>query len=394
MKYPILLTSDGRYQTILNHAYNIIIEDEILSTSGGYETLTFNISNDDARRYDLKNERMVEVDKRVFVIRLLEDVKGDLNICTVTCDALWYDLNDGELRYLMHTESAETLDATTAISDQISNTDWHLGTINITSTRERRTADEKQTSLYNLRQIASIYGGELKFDTQGRSVSLLADMGERHQEIFCYEKNTTSIKRSIDTRSLYTRFTLKGKDGITISSINDGVEYLENYSWYDNMILPRKIKSYEKQDDRFTNSSSMKEYMEQWLDVYSKPIISYELSVSLFDFTPNLGDYIFVYDRDMKLGDWLRVMSRKRNILQPHLSTIELESTKKTIVETIVSNTITTTEVQEAQVNGNQVLLPEGEEGYVMQYKSGKWKATNIIGDINKVLDSINGEEL
>ena len=112
MDYPILLTPDGKYMAILNHAYNIMVEDELLTTANGYETLTFNISNYDKKRHLLANERMVQVQKRRYVIRLIEDLKNNSSICTVTCDAAWYDLNDGELKYLMHTDET-TIDAPT-----------------------------------------------------------------------------------------------------------------------------------------------------------------------------------------------------------------------------------------------------------------------------------------
>ena len=399
MDYPILLTPDGKYMAILNHAYNIIVEDELLTTANGYETLTFNISNYDKKRHLLANERMVQVQKRRYVIRLIEDLKSNSSICTVTCDAAWYDLNDGELKYLMHTDQT-TIDAPTSVAQQLEGTDWTIGTVDVVGTRPKHTSDSQETSLYNLRQIKGDFGGDLFFDTLNFKVSLLANMGVRHQKIFCYEKNTTSIKRTVDTRNLFTRFTLIGKDSegndVTIESINDGKNYVENYEWYDRMGLPRKIKWYKTTDDRYSNLQNMKAYMESWLTTYSQPVIGYELSVSMFELAPNLGDYVYVYDKDLNIGNWLRVVSRKKNVLQPHLSTVQLESTKRTIVETIVSNTTTSQQVQETVTEivtpNSEVKLPPGTEGWIMQYENGKWKASNILGDINSILDQINGE--
>lgn len=401
MDYPILLAPDGKYQAILNNAYNILVEDEILSADGGYETLTFNLSNTDRKRHFLANERLVQVQGRRYVIRLIEDLKNNSNICTITCDAVWYDLNDGELRYLMHTDDT-TIDAATAVSQQLEGTDWSIGVVDVDGTKPKHTDENKETSLYNLRQIKSNFGGDLFFDTLNFKVSLLANMGVRHQKIFCYEKNTTSIKRTVDTRNLFTRFTLIGRDAdgndLTIAPINDGLDYVENYDWYDQMGLPRKIKWYKNTDDRYSDIENMKEYMESWLKTYSQPVIGYELSISMFELAPNLGDYVYIYDKDLGIGGWLRIVSRKKNILQPHLSTVQLESTKKTIVETIVSNTVTSGMVEDAVsggiVDNAQLKLPPGTEDWIMQYKDGKWKASNILGDINRILDQINGEEL
>lgn len=401
MNYPILLTEDGRYDVVLNKAFNIVVEDQLLTTSDGYETLTFCMRNDDKRRWILSNEKEVEVDGRRYIVRVIEDDKGSSNICTVSCDAVWYDLNDGELKHLMHSEES-MIDAKESIRQQLSQTGWTIGTVDVPGRRDRHTSDAVDTSLYNLRQISDLFGGDLSFDTVNKRVSLLSSLGVRHQKIFTYEKNTTNIKRLVDTRNLFTRFSLIGSDAdgndVTVASINDGKDYLENFSWYDSMGLPRKIKWYKKTDQRWSDKYNMLDHMKSWLEVYSKPSVSYELAISLFDLSPELGDYVYVHDTDLAISGWLRVVSRKKNLSQPHLSTVQLESTRKTIVESIVTSKATT-QVVENIVSGvmtpsYDVKLPAGTEGWVMQYLSGAWRASNVIGDINSVLDRINGEVL
>ena len=392
MDYPILLTPDGKYEAILQNAYSIMVEDEMLTTSSGYETLTFLLSNHDRKRRLLGNERMIEVQGRRYVIRVIDDLKNNSNVCTVTCDALWYDLNDGELKRLMwaDSETDKSIHCENAVAQQLRGTGWSLGTVDVPGYRPVHTSEAIETSLYNLRQIAGNFGGDLFFDTKKMEVSLLEHLGIRHQKVFRYEKNTTSIKRTVDTRNLFTRFTLIGKDAdgndVTVEDINGGKAYVENYDWYDWAGLPRKIKWYTKTDDRWSNKENMLEYMNTWLETYSKPIVSYELAVSLFEVSPNLGDYVYVYDKDLDIGNWLRVVSRKKNVLQPHLSTVQLESTKRTIVESMVSTTTTSQTVQDVLTGvvtpDLQLKLPAGTEDWIMQYKDGKWKAQPIIGSI------------
>lgn len=401
MDYPIILTPDGKYEAILNHAYNIIVDDELLSTSGGHETLTFLLSNYDRKRRLLANERILEVQGRRYIVRVIEDLKNNSNVCTVSCDALWYDLNDGELKHLMHADKAK-IDAPEAVAQQLEGTDWTVGVVDVEGSRDKHTSDATETSLYNLRQISGIYGGDLKFDTINRTVSLLTNMGIKHQKVFCYERNATSIKRTTDTRNLFTRYTLIGMDAdgkdVTVADINGGKDYVENYDWFDWSGLPRKIKWYRQKDQRWSDKQNMLDHMHSWLKVYSQPIVGYELDVSLFEISPNLGDYVFVYDKDLNIGNWLRVVSRKKNVLQPHLSTVVLEATRKTIVETIVSNTMDSELVQEVKneltTPNGELRLPPGTEGWVMQYVGGVWKATDVLGNINSILDHINGEVL
>lgn len=401
MDYPIILTPDGKYEAILNHAYNIIVDDELLSTSGGHETLTFLLSNYDRKRRLLANERILEVQGRRYIVRVIEDLKNNSNVCTVSCDALWYDLNDGELKHLMHTNNKK-IDAPEAVAQQLEGTGWTVGVVDVEGSRDRHTSDATETSLYNLRQISGIYGGDLKFDTVNQTVSLLTNMGIKHQKVFCYERNATSIKRTTDTRNLFTRYTLIGMDAdgkdVTVADINGGKDYVENYDWFDWSGLPRKIKWYRQKDQRWSDKQNMLDHMHSWLKAYSQPIVGYELDVSLFEISPNLGDYVFVYDKDLNIGNWLRVVSRKKNVLQPHLSTVVLEATRKTIVETIVSNTMDSELVQEVKneltTPNGELRLPPGTEGWVMQYVGGVWKATDVLGNINSILDHINGEVL
>lgn len=399
MDYPIILTPDGKPQAVLHHAYNIWVEDELLTTSGGYETLTFNLSNQDRKRVMLNNEQEIELQGRRYVVRVVEDLKNNSNVCTVLCDASWYDLNDGELKHLMHSEEL-TIDAPTAVAQQLENTGWTAGTVDIEAAFQSRKSKSQETSLYNLRQISKIFGGDLFFDTSAKSVSLLSNMGVYHQKIFCYEKNTTSIKRTVDTRNMFTRVTVIGKDSqgddVTVEDINDGKDYVENFEWFDKVGLPRKIKWLRKTDDRYSVKENILDYMNSLLAIYSKPSVSYELHVSLFDVSPNLGDYVYVKDNDLGIDGWLRVVSRKKNVLQSHLSTVQLETTKRTIVEALVSNTTTSSDVQNTLIEiatpDNEIKLPTGIEDWVMQFKNGEWRATNIIGDINAILDRLNGE--
>lgn len=442
MNYPIVINFEGKYEAVLDKAYNIMLQDELLTSGSGYETLTFCISNHDKKRKFLMNEKGVELDGRTYTIKMIEDLKNGSNVCTVTCDAGWYDLNDGELKDLVYADRVtgtpselitNELAGVTGIlvprtpaellTYQLAGTGWTIGKITVTGGIKSEASQGVETVLHNLREICTRFGGDLYFDTKKKKVSLLANMGRKHQKIFCYEKNTSSIKRTIDTRDLFTRFTLIGKDAdgneVTVAKINDGKDYVENYSWFDKIGMPRKIKWYKKTDDRYSDKPNMLEYMTNWLAQYCKPVIGYELNLSLFEFTPSLGDYVFVYDKDLGIAGWLRVYSRKKNILQPHLSTVQLEAVKKTIVESIVSTSVDVakTETQIENITAD-TILPAGTEDWIMQYEGGKWKAqpivgavlpigmrgdvlqydghdwvaSNVIGDINSVLDSINKE--
>ena len=83
----------------------------------------------------------------------------------------------------------------------------------------------------------------------------------------------------------------------------------------------------------------MLDYMTDWLAQHSKPLISYEISVSLLGIIPAVGDRMFVKDNDLGIKHWLTVIATKRNILQPELSVITFQNSQKSVIENIVSNT-------------------------------------------------------
>lgn len=305
----IILDSNERVKDFIDRAYDIVVKSEILTRTNGYETLEFKMPFNHPKRDLLFNERHLEVDGRRYIIKVIDDSKSSSNVTTVTCDATWYDLSDGEL--LSH-QSSNKFTAREAIEEQLIGTDWSCGICEIEVTHQF-TLNERNTRLYNLRYIHKLFGGDMWFDTKNKTVNLYSTMGKKTNNIFKYEKNISDIKRTIDTRDLITRYTLTGKEGATIECVNNGIPYVENYGYYDQLGLPRKLKSYEAQDERFTNMINMKYYMERWLEQHAYPIVTYQITPLIFHESVNLGDYIYVIDTQLGLEKWLRILAIEEN---------------------------------------------------------------------------------
>ena len=318
----IVLSVDDKNEDIIDKAYDVVVKAEMLTRTNGYETLEFKIPFDYPKRDLLFNERKLEVDGRHYVIKVIDDSKASNNVTTVTCDATWYDLADGEL--LDH-QSTSQFTARMAIDEQLVGTGWTSGIVEIEVTHQF-TLDEKNTRLYNLRYIHKLFGGDMWFDTKHKTVNLYEKMGEHTNNVFKYSRNITDIKRTLDTRNLITRFTMYGKDGVTIADVNDGVPYIENYGYYDQLGIPRRLKSHEVQDERFTNLVYMKWYMEQWLAQYAFPSVAYQITPSIIREDVSLGDYIYVIDEQLGLFKWLRILALEENKGEPWKSKYTLEN--------------------------------------------------------------------
>ena len=122
------------------------------------------------------------------------------------------------------------------------------------------------------RATQNIHGGDLIFDCANRLVHLLTFGGKDSGALFAYRKNLKSIQRVVDTRSLVTRLYAYGKDGMTFASINNGREYVEDFSYTSEVRISTLDCS------NFTNPYQMLEFAQMRLAQYAKPRISYVLS--------------------------------------------------------------------------------------------------------------------
>lgn len=331
--YPIVYNSNGTVAAILDKAYNVLVKDQYITRTKGYETLEFTIPFDYNKREYVKSERIVRVLDRDYVIKVINDTRAKENITTVECDALWYDLADGEL--FTHTATNYwTLEA--ALDELLEGTGWTRGVTEITQTHGY-TISEPNNRLWSLRYIHKVFGGRLVFDTINKTVNVYEGEGERTNNYFSFRSNLAGMTRRIDTTELFTRVYMYGQDGVTIGQINNGIDYVENYNWYDEQGLERKLKIYVIEDERFNNLYYMKAYMEQYLEQYSKPLLSYEISMAYLQAIPNLNDFVYVEDLELGVSGWYEVLERTIDVLEPWKTILILES----LVQDLTSDLVT-----------------------------------------------------
>lgn len=317
---PVVLDSNGAWEAVLENAYDIIATGEI----NGADTLDFKIPFNDGKRVSLDNEKQVQIADDIYRVRTLTDEKAsDGSILTsVYAEAAFYDLTYSAEKQPTEFNAAR---ADEALRYALQGTGWSVGTVNV-STLRTWTCDEKN-ALAILRQVQNIHGGDLVFDSRNRLVSLLTFSGKDSGALFAYKKNLTSIKRVVDTRSLVTRLYAYGKDGITFSSINDGKEYVEDYTYSSEVRVSTLDCS------NFTNPYQMLEFANMRLAEYAKPRVSYVLSaMDLLVLTGyeheqwTLGDIVMVDDRDLNMTIKTRIIRRQYNLQEPWKTVLELSS--------------------------------------------------------------------
>ena len=328
---PVVLDDNGAWEAILENAYDIIVTGEI----NGEDTLTFSIPFRDSKRKYLENEKKIQIVDDVYKVRTITDVKDSTGntVTQVYAEAEFYDLTFS-VRKEEKKFDAETADM--AMAYALADTEWSVGTVNVTSKRTWTSTEKNALSI--LRSVANLHGGDLVFDCPNRLVHLLTVNGKDSGALFAYKKNMKSIERVVDTRSLVTRLYAVGANGMTFADINNGKAYLEDFTYSSEVRITTLDCS------SFTNPYQMKEYTAMRLAEYCKPSVSYVLNaMDLSVLTGyeheawNLGDYVRVEDKDLGLSVTTRIVRREYNLQEPWNTVLELSTTLKNLGSSVSS---------------------------------------------------------
>lgn len=318
---PVVLDTGGAWETVLENAFDIVVTSEV----NGADTLEFKLPFRDAKRQSLGNEKQVQIAGDIYRIRTLTDDKAtDGRIVTqVYAEAAFYDLAFSVEKQPVDF-NADLPQAPMAYA--LLGTGWAVGNVTVTTKRTWQCRDKNALAI--LRSVQSIHGGDLVFDSANRLVHLLTFSGRDTGALFAYKKNLKSIQRVVDTRSLVTRLYAYGKDGMTFASINNGKEYVEDFTYTGEVRISTLDCS------NFTNPYQMLEFTETRLAQYAKPRVSYVLSAmdlsALTGYeheTWTLGDIVTVNDKDLNLSVKTRVVRRQYNLQEPWKTVLELSTT-------------------------------------------------------------------
>lgn len=321
---PIVLGQNQKALGILENSFNIELAQEL----NGIDEISFSLPFNDIKRGFLKNENLIQMFDTLYIIREVSLQKGhSAPTVEVFAEALWYDLQFSDP---VETRSWNNITAYEIVKDVLSDTGWTVGSIEIQTRRNISFDEETDNVLKALQKIRNLYGGELKFDTVNKRVSLVRKSDKHSGASIVYQKNMEEITATYDTKNLVTRLYAYGKNGLTIEAANNGLKYIEDYS-YTNSRRVRTIK-----DNRFNNPYHLKEYAEKQLELLSRPSSSY--SVIAQDLSSlsglshekfSIGSVVRVYDKELGLNINTQIISWTYNVAEPWLTRIELEVTTK-----------------------------------------------------------------
>ena len=316
---PIILWNDDEPWDILPEPLSGVITKEV----DGEETFTFTFLPGDPRADVIKTERSVTVAGDQYRIRRITNShKGGQLIREVYCEAMFYDLaTAGQI----DAREWRQVTAGDVMAVALNGTGWRIGAANVSTLRTFETEDMNPLEL--LREVKSQHGGNLVFDNENRTVSLLTDgsVGRDQGVTFFYGFTLHEAAAMVDTTSLVTRIYAKNEDGQTIASVNNGVPYLEDFTYTDEV----KIAVYDFKAG--TSPYTMLNMARATLANRSRPDYSYEAKVS--DLSAQTGqtidrfelrDNVRVVDEAIDLNEVQSIVHMEYDVVRPWDSTITL----------------------------------------------------------------------
>lgn len=338
------LATGLEYMGVLNNAYDIIIAEEI----NGEDIISFKLPKNDPKRVDLGDEPVeliVEIAGRRYTLKEAIDKRdNDGKLFTeFNGEALWYELRDNKVKSIdLQKVSAYT--AMNRILDlAVEPTNWTINRCEIDATKTRDIKGEWKSVLELLRKIVDLYGGDLVFDTQNRQINLYKEYGEDNGVRFYYNKNLKSITRTVDTYDLVTKLYPYGQGGLSIATVNNGVEYIEDYTWVDALGLRNRVRVGRWKDNNYIYAQNLLEDAQIILADSAKPQIAYVVEVQDLSALSghehesfNLGDTVYTVDKDLLSTEVKsRIVRRELNIREPWKTVVELAQPKKLLSDAV-----------------------------------------------------------
>lgn len=255
----------------------------------------------------VKSEQEVIFKGRKFAITGIDRDRAD-DLALLIADEVQTELAD----LILPTFKSVAWTLEDAMENALQNTRWTIGSLN--GARFPVVDFEDISVLEALQFLARHQDARLVFDSLRRRVSILEQPGQVLEKVFTYGRQLTNIEkeeRGPKTTVIYPT----GADGLTISSVNSGVPYVEDYGYYTSQgISLSNARARYKKEDRweetgYEDAENLKRDALNRLNEEAHPQITYTLTAAAtvavdgeddFDLgSLSLGDQVHVWDQQI-----------------------------------------------------------------------------------------------
>lgn len=237
----------------------------IRQLASGYDEVVFNISIWDPLYPDLVEETSIrDRDKQWYLIKQIDGGSSTAKIVAqLDLDAWKADMLIG------YSNGSATLFATL---QQVKPDGWSI--IDNVSSSVQRTIEGDYTPLEVLEQCRDTYGVYFKFDNVAQTVTVvIPDAAAPLGAFATRDLNLKEINYKGKSNDIVTRLYAYGKDGLSFASINNGLPYVDNFTYTDRVICGVW------KDDRYTVAENLLADAKETLAVSCVPSRSYDCDV-------------------------------------------------------------------------------------------------------------------
>ena len=312
--------SDYHFLQLLPSCRNIYTT-ELLST--GLKSLCFQVPCKDEFFEIIQEENYVETADYSYIIKEL--ILEDNNFIEVRCQANIEQLTGR----VFHTFDCLEMSLEQIYTYCLSKSEWKLDYRSID--RSIATYQLAHTTGYDMiKQIAEDYGQELWFDTKNKVLRIYDKMGTDFGAYFSNELNLKRLTKQSSTYDYATVIVPLGKNGLTIANVNNGKDYLEDYSYTNKTIEKYFI------DDEIEVAEILKMKAEDYLANACVPRASYKLQLASLGDNVALGDVIYLVDKIKRIKQKQRVVKIVRYLREPERSSVEISNLQIDFARTFI----------------------------------------------------------
>ena len=354
------------------------IESEVAT---GDKTLSFVYL---AKHHALENEMYVRTQNDEFVIKEVPATTDNFPqiVAVLNLEDLQRDM------WQTFSVTDTTIDA--AVRTVLAGTGWTIGECDVT--KKRNAGMIQVSTLGVIQNLCTAFMCEPVFDTINKTVSFYNKRGEDKGVYFLRGLNLKKLQKKSTSYDYYTRIIPIGQNGLTIESVNNGKNYLENYQYSS------KVLTYIWKDESYTDAQALMEDAQLKLEDLSKPEKSFSADVrDLAKQKPEysilaygLGDTVTIIDPDTGIREKQRIKKMAEYPQNPEKNTCEIANTVLTFEE-LQQKYQAAADIINYTVAGDGRYSGTINVSDILNFESGL-ADSSTIGGINNSITDMQGE--
>ena len=339
MNYPILYKKDttdfgNLGAAVIKNAKELFVH-QVLN---GEYTAEFDVPIGDAILSMADYDDFVKIDSQLFRIRSMSSIRNDdgSSYIHITCYHVWYDACDCKYIHHTYTQSGDAqIDGWINVTPRwvleniFSGTRFTVGEVEISTPTDIFATKSNPAQIVNM--LIENVGGEIYRDNY--TVHLKKGGDQYNGKRIVYGKNLKSIEKVMDDSGIITRLYPLGQDDMDISSVNNGVAYIDSPIKSTYGYIKCGYKSFSNiTDPSLLMAEAKKLWSNDTFDGIDKPIITYNLQTHDLE-DVSIGHTVRVTDSELNIDILTKVTEITTYPLESHRGSLVLSNHKDATVK-------------------------------------------------------------